>query len=184
MTPRFLAQQKKIRLLVGFLFVVLLFLAFQLLQSCTMKSNATSANLPAKVNLLNDSHFMGLRHATAREIQAELPEITGKPTVIEFSSKMCHDCQRLKPVVAKLLSSFPGTHFKGIDVIEDQPKKPGLFRIFKPVTVPILVMIGPDGEIKNVLYNYQSPDAVKTALNQLQTGPAVKTASKAAGPTR
>ena len=185
MTPRFLAQENKIRLLVVFLFVVLLFVAFRMFQSGMLKKNASKVVVPAAVQFntqqlktgklsapikLNESHFMGLRHATAQEIQTALPEANGKPILIEFSSAMCHDCKRLKPVVEKIISKFPGVHFRGIDVIEDQAKAASLLRTFKPVTVPVLVFIGTDGEIKNVLYNYQSSEVVHTALSQLQPG--------------
>jgi thiol:disulfide interchange protein len=61
--------------------------------------------------------------------------------------------------------------------MEDQEKAAALLRTFKPVTVPVLVFIGTDGEIKNVLYNYQSPDTVHAALNQLQSA-GVETAAK------
>ncbi|HEY9746706.1 MAG TPA: thioredoxin family protein [Oculatellaceae cyanobacterium] len=190
MTPRFLAQEKKIRLLVLFLFVLLLFLAFRLLQPGILKS-ASKVVVPASVQVapggakrlgaqfpqLNDAHFMGLRRATAQEIREALPEAQGKPALIAFSSRMCHDCQRLKPVVEKALSQFPTIHFRGVDVMEDQEKAAALLRTFKPVTVPVLVFIGTDGEIKNVLYNYQSPDTVHAALNQLQSA-GVETAAK------
>lgn len=184
MTPRFLAQEKKTRIFLLFLFVVLLSLAFRLFQPSLFKKNASKVVVPASAHLnvgqlgagkmpgkspaLNESHFMGLRHATAREIQAALPEAQGKPVLLEFTSRMCHDCQRLKPVVARILGQFPGVHFKGVDVLEDQNKAAAILRTFKPVTVPVLVFIGTDGEIKNVLYNYQSPDTLHGALAQLQ----------------
>jgi thioredoxin-related protein len=120
MTPRFLAQEKKIRLLVLFLFVLLLFLAFRLLQPGILKS-ASKVVVPASVQVapggakrlgaqfpqLNDAHFMGLRRATAQEIREALPEAQGKPALIAFSSRMCHDCQRLKPVVERRFPNSP-----------------------------------------------------------------------------
>jgi thiol:disulfide interchange protein len=184
MTPRFLAQENKIRLLLVFLFVLLLFVAFRMFQSGMLnKKSASKVVVPASVQInarplktgkigaplpLDESHFMGLRHATAQEIQAALPEASGKPVLLEFSSAMCHDCKRLKPVVSRILAQFPGVQFHGVDVIEDQATAAALLRTFKPVTVPVLVFIGADSEIKNVLYNYQSADVVQDALNQLQ----------------
>lgn len=180
MTPRFLAQENKMRLLLLFLFVALLLLVFWLFQTDMFKKTTANVMVPAAVQMdarqlsagpvvLNDAHFMGLRRATADEVKAVLPEADGKPTLLEFSSRMCHDCQRLKPVVSQALKKFSGVQFKVVDVLEDQEKAASLLRIFKPVTVPILVFIGADGEIKNVLYNYQPADVVNNALSQLQT---------------
>jgi thiol:disulfide interchange protein len=180
MTPRFLAQENKIRLLLVFLFVGLLIATFYFFQPGMLKKSASKVVVPASVQLspkqlpgnspsLNESHFIGLRHAQAKEIQAALPEADGKPVLLEFSSRMCHDCQRLKPVVSQELQKFPGIHFKSVDVLEDQEKAASLLRTFKPVTVPVLVFIGTEGDIKNVLYNYQTPDIVRNALSQLQS---------------
>ena len=176
MTPRFLANTNKIRILTAFLYTVLLVLAIQLLQSCTLTGiSKTLSSTPS----LNDTYFVGLRHATAKEVKAALPEGTGKSALLEFSSRMCHDCQRLKPVVHKLISGSPSIFFKNVDVLEDRDKAAALLSAFKPVTVPVLIFIDANGEIKNVLYNYQSEETVKAALIQLQPKPATAVKTQA-----
>ena len=124
----------------------------------------------APSNRLSPSYFMGVRHATASEVRAALPEAVGKPALVAFSSRMCHDCKRLKPVVSRLLARFPSVHFRGVDVLEDRDRADAVLKTFQPVTVPVLVFIDTKGEIQNVLYNYQSPDTLHAALARLRSG--------------
>jgi thiol:disulfide interchange protein len=123
----------------------------------------------SNASALDESLFMGLRHATPGEIKTALPETVGKATLIDFGSRLCHDCQRLAPVLSSLMPKHPHIYFKRIDVLEDQQKYPAALRAFKPVSVPVLVFISPRGEIRNVLYNYQSPETIAAALTSLET---------------
>jgi thiol:disulfide interchange protein len=165
MTPRFSAGQNKIRLIAVFLFTVLLALAFQFYQGNRPDTGHAASNTTETVD---ESLFIGLRHASAREVRAALPESVGKPTLLEFSSRLCHDCQRMKPVLAKLTPRHPQVVFKQVDALDDRKKLPAVFRTFKPVSVPMLVFIDPQGEIRNVLYNYQSPETIEAALIKLE----------------
>jgi hypothetical protein len=71
-------------------------------------------------------------------------------------------------VLSQIVPKHPHIYFKRIDVLDDQQKYPVVFRTFKPVSVPMLVFINPQGEIRNVLYNYQTPDAITAALTTLE----------------
>lgn len=185
MTPRFAANQNKARLIGVFLSIVVLALVFQFYRGRLHDSNAALASQTAKP-ALDPSLFIGIRHASGKEIRTALPEGIGRPILMEFSSRLCHDCRRLDPVVSNLMPRYPNIYFRKIDVLDDHGKAPAIFRTFKPVSVPVLVFIGKDGEIRNVLYNYQSPETVAGALNQLQsanasstTKPSIPASSKA-----
>ena len=172
MTPRFSARQQKTRLNAVFFLTLFIALAFQLYRS---RIQAVDSSLASQAETVDESLFVGLRHANKQEVQAALPSAAGKLTLLEFSSRLCHDCQRMKPVLAQLMPQHPQIYFKQVDALEDRGKSPALFRAFKPVSVPILVFIDQQGEIRNVLYNYQPPEAIQSALRKLeQQGKALK----------
>lgn len=158
-------HQHKTRLIAVFLFTVLLALTFYIYKGQMHPATSLAAS---KTDTLDDSLFMGLRHATPGEIKAALPDTVGKATLIDFGSKLCHDCQRLAPVLSQIVPKHPHIYFKRIDVLDDQQKYPAVFRTFKPVSVPMLVFINPQGEIRNVLYNYQTPETVTAAIATLE----------------
>lgn len=168
MTPHFSAQQNQTRLIAVFLCTFLMGLTFYVMRGTTQGSRAEAADA---------AMFMGLRHASAKEIHQVWPEAKGKMALLSFGSRLCHDCKRMAPIVSKAISQHPQMAFRKIDVLEDRQKYPAVFRVFKPVSVPMLVLIDARGEIRDVLYNYQSPDVVAKALEQLQTSVA---ASKSA----
>jgi thiol:disulfide interchange protein len=161
MTPRFSAGQHKMRLITVFLFTVALALAFQVLHSRPADMTANAANT------LDDSLFIGVRHAGAKEIQGVLPDIQGKPAVLDFTSRLCHDCQRMNPVMDQLMPKHPAVRFHRF-IVEDRDQYPAVFRVFKPVSVPMLIFVDNHGEIRNVLYNYQAPATVAAALGNLE----------------
>ena len=175
MSARLAANQNKTRLIAVFLFTVLIALAFQVYKGNGQRSATAEASGTHK---LDDSLFMGVRHASASEIKAALPDASGKPVVISFSSRFCHDCQRMAPVLSEVMGKHPGVYYRKIDVLEDQKKYPAILRTFKPVSVPALVLISPNGEISNVLYNYQKPDAVAAAVQKLEAQSAGKAPKK------
>jgi thiol:disulfide interchange protein len=176
MTPRMAATQSKIRLIGIFLSVVVLILTFQFFRA---RPNDAASSTVSQAETTDPAMFMGLRHATPHEIHTVLPEAIGKPVLLEFGSRLCHDCQRLAPVVDALQPKYSGIYFRKVDVLTDHDKAPALLRTFKPVTVPLLVFIGADGQIRNVLYNYQPPETVDAALKRLQlNGSHPQTATK------
>jgi len=183
MSARLSASQNKIRLLVLFLFTVLIIVCVRVYQAkfhagAEMALGHAELGHAENVASTHDDFFTGLRHASSREVHQALPEARGKATVLYFGSRLCHDCQRMSPVIRQMTSQFPHLYFKKIDVLDDQQRLPAVFRAFKPMVVPITVLITPQGEISNVLYDYQKPEVVTAALNHLQqtaTGKTVKT---------
>jgi thiol:disulfide interchange protein len=180
MSTRLTANQNKIRLIAVFLFTVMTVVALRVYQGLHSAGADAAVN---GANPVNDSLFVGLRHASAPEVRQALPEATGKPAVLYFGSRLCHDCQRMSPVVSLLMSQHPQVYFKKLDVMEDQDKAPAIFRTFKPISVPVVVFINAQGEIRNVLYDYQKPDVLASTLNAL-TQPAThkKEAGKSVPP--
>ena len=110
-----------------------------------------------------DTRFIGLRHASPAEIHAALPSSVKRVTVIDFSSVLCLDCQKMKPVLEKFKTAHPHLNFLAVDVNEGPRKQAALMRTFKPLTVPALVFINAQGQITDVLYNYQPLSLVEKA---------------------
>lgn len=180
MSARLTARQNQIRLITVFICTVVLVLLFQFYKTGLHREDT---GLSSQAETTDGSLFMGLRHATPSEIHSALPQAAGKPTLIDFSSRLCHDCQRMAPIISKLVPQHPELYFKKFDVLEDQKKAPAVFRIFKPVSVPMLVLVNPKGEIKNVLYNYQKPEVVSAAIAKLEARSAASPARKTTPPT-
>lgn len=170
MSARLTASQNKFRLIAVFLATVIIALTFQIYKGMNGERLVTAeANSEAK---LDDSHFIGLRRAKSAEIRQALPDAAGKPVLLAFSSRFCHDCQRMAPVLAGLMGKYPDVYYRKIDVMEDQKKYPAILRTLQPVSVPVLVFIDGNGEIRNVIYNYQKPEVIAAALDKLDTAPA------------
>jgi thiol:disulfide interchange protein len=165
MSPRLAANQSKVKLIAVFLFTVLLVSVFQINKENFKRGTVAEANSGSR---LSDSWFSGLRRAKASDIKAAMPDAVGKPVLLAFSSRFCHDCQRMAPVLSDLMPKHPNVYYRKVDVLSDQQKYPAILRTFKPVSVPLLVFINPKGEIQNVLYNYQKPEALKAALQTLE----------------
>ena len=108
--------------------------------------------------------FMGLQKVPASELHATVPDAKGKPTLLMFTSKFCLECKKLTPVVMKLLPQYPGVHFQKYDILEDRQKYAPVFDRFQPVSVPTLVFVDKQGEIRNVLYNDQPAKEISTSL--------------------
>lgn len=164
MSVQLTARLNKFRLIALFLCTVLIVLAVRVVQS---RFYAKAGLSVSNAETVNDSMFMGLRHVPAAEVRQTLPDAAGKPAVLYFSSRLCHDCQRMLPVVSQVMSHYPALYFKKLDVLEDQSKAPAIFRAFKPVSVPMVVLINAQGEIRNVLYDYQKPELLTSAINKI-----------------
>lgn len=171
MSARFTASQNKFRLIAVFLFTVIIALTVQIYKGNGQRAITAEANNGSR---LDDSFFIGLRRAKPAEVRAALPEASGKPALLAFSSRFCHDCQRMAPVLSGLMPKHPEVYYRKIDVLEEQKKYPAIMRTFQPVSVPMLVFISPAGEIRNVLYNYQKPEAVAAALQKLEASTPIK----------
>lgn len=157
MTPQYSALETKMKLIAVFTFtlcLVGLFFAMKL-QSAPGKAQAAGPE---------QYMFMGVRHVPPAEIHQLIPQSQGKPTLIEFHSRLCHDCRRMAPVLEKLVTACTGVNFRKYDILEDKQAHPDVFRSFKPVSVPILVFVDSQGTTREVLYNYQEPSAVTRGL--------------------
>ncbi len=157
MTPQYSALENKIKLIAVFAFTLGLigvFLAMKV-QNAPWKAQAAGSE---------QYMFMGIRHVPAAEIHQLIPQSKGRPTLIEFHSRLCHDCRRMAPVLSKLVTACTGVNFQKYDILEDKQAHPEVFRSFKPVSVPILVFVDSRGNTRDVLYNYQDPAAVSRSL--------------------
>lgn len=171
MSARLTAQQNKVRLIAVFLFTLMLGL---LVRGYMGYFHAQRGEAASNAATLDDSLFIGIRHVPAVEVRQAIPEAAKQPALLYFGSKLCHDCQRMSPIVTQLVGNYPDVYFKKLDVLDDQAKAPGIFRAFKPVSVPVMVFIASGGEIRNVLYDYQKPEVVAAAIKGIRQQPIAK----------
>ncbi len=165
MTPHFKANHHKTRLILVFGFTLLIAVCFQWYRGRFDQTATAEAKGKATVS---DALFLGMRKVKPAEVRQVLPEAATRPTLLVFSSRFCHDCQRLAPVITRLTAQHPKVAYRKLDVNDDQQKAPAIFRAFKPVSVPLMVFIAPGGEIQNALYNYQTPEVLAEALKTLE----------------
>ena len=163
MTPQYAHNQNRMKLIVFFVFIVMLLVTGFLLKG-RYENNANAAS-PGKSE---SRMFLGIKRVPPKEIQALLPELKGKPGVIEFHSKLCHDCKRVTPLMEKLVAACPGVVFKKFDILEDRKKAPAVFKSFNPVSVPILVFVDKKGKIQDVLYNNHTQAELAESLDSVK----------------
>jgi thiol:disulfide interchange protein len=111
--------------------------------------------------------YQGLRKPTQKEMASLFPELQGKSYLIKFHSKYCLDCQKLAPVLNKVMASYPAVPVKVFDIGKDQQAFPAVFRVLEPATVPTLVFVRGDGSIQEVLYGFHSEATLKKQVSQL-----------------
>ncbi len=186
MSARLTATQNKVRLIAVFLFTVMLVLLLRVYQGLHTEGASAAVNpRDSKASVpLDESLFVGIRHASSAEIRQVLPSAQGKPAVLYLGSRLCYDCKRLSPLVVQLMSQHPEMGFKKLDVQADQHTEAAILRTFKPVSVPVVVFINQQGEIRNVLYDYQSPDVLANALKSIQRPVSPKPVTKVQSPLK
>ncbi len=176
MTPQFERNQNRNRLIGIFLSIVVLVIAFKVFEAnqASLKTATyhTSDTTPVQQP---GGMFVGLRKPAMQEIADVWPAAAKHPALLEFGSRFCTDCQRIKPVIEKLLPHYPTLAYHHVDVLEDVDKQAAFIHTFKPVSVPVMIFMNEKREITQVLYNYQSPEAVKATLDTLTQKPTPKT---------
>ncbi len=124
--------------------------------------------------------FMGIREPSTDELFLAFPELKKQPHVLTFTSRFCLDCKKMKPLLAAIVPDFSGLNYQSYDILEDKDKAPAVFNTFKPVTVPTVIFIQPDGSIQNVLYNSQDEAQLRAAFNDLSNSSQKTTGAEAA----
>lgn len=142
------------------------FAAVLLLASSACKSlppqaaSKSSTTKPATVNT-------GLRTPTPAEIREALHLDCATPQLVEFKTRFCLDCQKLAPILSKVTSQFPSVHVSLLDVQADRDSHKALFKAFQPVTVPVVILISPSGEIHQVLSGVPTEATLRQAMTSL-----------------
>ena len=86
----------------------------------------------------------------------------GLPTIIDFSATWCPPCRQLKPIFSKLEEEFKGRiNFITIDVDEN----PEISAAYGVQSIPMLIFMSPDGQIKNTLVGFQTRDQLLETIN-------------------
>jgi len=69
---------------------------------------------------------------------------TGRPVLGEFVSETCPACDQLRPALEEVLSRYP--HI--VHQVHDADKEPELAKKYEVKCVPVIVIIGPDGQVR------------------------------------
>lgn len=89
---------------------------------------------------------------SAQHVQALLPQSVGKghPVILDFNSRFCLSCQKLKPKLDALAEQNPTLSVVPIDIQHPTPEEKAVIQAFRVRTVPYVVFISKTGEIKQV----------------------------------
>lgn len=111
----------------------------------------------------------GVQAVPAEDVRALVPEWEGQPTLLNFSARLCKDCQRMKPVLARLAQTYQHqVRTVVLDVAEPANRtEEALLQRFQPLVTPTLVLLGPTLQTDDVLVGYQSPDQLEQLYAQL-----------------
>lgn len=86
----------------------------------------------------------------------------GLPTIVDFSATWCPPCRQLKPIFAKLEEEFKGRiNFITIDVDEN----PEISQAYGVQSIPMLIFMDPNGQIKNTVVGFQTRDQLLETIN-------------------
>ncbi|MCH5236677.1 MAG: thioredoxin family protein [Muribaculaceae bacterium] len=86
----------------------------------------------------------------------------GLPTIIDFSATWCPPCRQLKPIFSKLEEEFKGRiNFITIDVDDN----PSIAQYYGVQSIPMLIFMDPNGQIKNTLVGFQTRDQLLETIN-------------------
>jgi thiol:disulfide interchange protein len=101
-------------------------------------------------------------------VLAAIPELKTQPVLLEFRTRLCRDCQALAPVLQALAKQHPDVRVLVYDVETSREKRPAIFELFQPVTVPTLVGLNQQGQVKQVLYERPDDAALQNLMTQLK----------------
>lgn len=89
----------------------------------------------------------------------------GKPTVLQFTSEYCMDCQEVKPLVSALKESYKDQlDFITVDVRTKDPFEKHVLKKFKVVGVPTLIFVDQSGETKKVTVGLTTSEELEETL--------------------
>lgn len=105
----------------------------------------------------------------AKTVKALLPESVGKgkPAVIDFYTQFCLACQQLEPKLEKLSARTPEVTFLRMDIQHPSKQDKAIMEAFHVKTVPYVAFIAPSGEVKQVILEDASDEALDKAVADL-----------------
>jgi len=123
-----------------------------------MRSHAATGHTPM---------YAGIQSVQPAVVRQLFPEHKGNPFVLVFTSRFCLDCKHLKPMLEKQWEVYPTLSHLTLDIMEDRKTHAAVFRAFKPVSVPTLILVRSNGAIANVLYNPHTREELTAAFDGL-----------------
>ena len=132
---------------------------------------ARPVTTPLQTSETNAAAAYGLQKPAASAVLAALPELNDKPMLLEFRTQMCLDCQALAPILEKLAQQHPEVTLLVYDLDKTRKLRPAVFDLFQPVTVPTLVALNQQGQVKQVLYERPDVKKLTKVFNELKQNP-------------
>lgn len=87
----------------------------------------------------------------------------GLPMLVDFSAEWCQPCRKFKPIFHSLKEEYKGkVDFVAID-IDEMPELAEKYRIN---SIPTILYVSPNGEIRHYAIGYQEPDSVRAAIGR------------------
>lgn len=131
-------------------------------------SQALPSQSLAKSDLVNSSGlYKGVTFVAPEKIQILFPKSNNKPKFIEFKTRFCAACKKMKPTIEALKPQYPDIDFYIIDIMQGQAQYKPVIEAFNPSVVPIIILANHNGEVINVLYDEQSPESLRLGLDCL-----------------
>lgn len=125
--------------------------------SCNSNYRSAEAQTDSNVQAVENS-----QEVAYRVVESKIVPQNGLPTIVDFSASWCPPCRQLKPIFQKLEEEFKGRiNFITIDV-DDNPQ---LAQSYGVQSIPMLIFMDKEGQVKNTLIGFQTREQLLETIN-------------------
>lgn len=110
-----------------------------------------------------------IRAVEQGKLKALLGDAAGEPVMVAFTSRYCHDCQRMAPYLEQAEATFPSVNLIELDVMNPDDRR--WVEAFHPLVTPTLVAITPDVTVRQSWVGYQGLTQLEDAFQTIATEP-------------
>jgi thiol-disulfide isomerase/thioredoxin len=109
-----------------------------------------------------------VQNLSPQDLNRIAPQWQGRPTMLEFTAKLCKDCQHMKPDMERLAKQYQGRVETVVVDVEDPPEPlgPVLLSRFAPLVTPTIILISPTLQVTQVLVGRQEPAKLEGLYQQ------------------